>query len=287
MEWIRTASLDDYDVISAFEEFDSLYWKKSNFSIEPGDIVYIYVGRPISKIMYKTVCVKNNVMSSDEEGLKDLKYWKNGKTPDKAYESINLKLISINNSNDLNIKQLNDLGLVKGNIQGAYKETKYPDLFKHINNVFNSLDGIQNVEAYVSQIEEGLTGTFVGKEKETIVKQRVNQGKYRNLLLNKYKKCCLCGVQNDAFLIASHIKPWAKCDENEKVDVNNGLLLCPNHDALFDGGYISFEDDGSIIISKELDEVDEMFLNVRKNMKISVSDEQKKYLKYHRDNLFK
>ena len=39
MKWIRTASLKEYDVISAFEEFDSLYWKKASFGIEEGDTV--------------------------------------------------------------------------------------------------------------------------------------------------------------------------------------------------------------------------------------------------------
>jgi predicted restriction endonuclease len=41
-------------------------------------------------------------------------------------------------------------------------------------------------------------------------------------------------------LIASHIKPWAKCDGNEKVDVYNGFLLSPNFDRLFDQGFITF-----------------------------------------------
>ena len=54
-------------------------------------------------------------------------------------------------------------------------------------------------------------------------------------MLKKYhSKCCLCGVDDDALLVASHIKPWAKSDEHEKLDLDNGLLLCPNHDKLFD-----------------------------------------------------
>ena len=55
-------------------------------------------------------------------------------------------------------------------------------------------------------------------------------------------------------LVASHIKPWSISDANEKLDIHNGLLMCPNHDKLFDRGYISFDDTGRILISEKLDD---------------------------------
>ena len=59
-------------------------------------------------------------------------------------------------------------------------------------------------------------------------------------------------VSDPKFLIASHIKPWACSESGEKLDIDNGLLLCPNHDALFDSGYISFDENGVIMISEHL-----------------------------------
>lgn len=82
------------------------------------------------------------------------------------------------------------------------------------------------------------------------------------MLLKRYSSCCLCNVNDKNFLVASHIKPWAKSNSEEKLDVNNGLLLCPNHDKLFDGGWISFNDDGHILISDELKSNDKIFMNV-------------------------
>lgn len=52
MEWIRTAKLKKYDVISAFSDINEIDWRKSGFNIKTGDIVYIYVGKPYSRIMY-------------------------------------------------------------------------------------------------------------------------------------------------------------------------------------------------------------------------------------------
>ena len=65
-----------------------------------------------------------------------------------------------------------------------------------------------------------------GEEKKALTKIRINQSVFRELLLKRYSSCCLCNVNDKNFLVASHIKPWAKSNSEEKLDVNNGLLLC-------------------------------------------------------------
>lgn len=65
------------------------------------------------------------------------------------------------------------------------------------------------------------------------------------------------------------------------------LLLCPNHDKLFDSGYLTFDNNGSIMISKNLGEVDKVFLNVNEEMKIYMNEKTKKYMKYHREHIYK
>jgi predicted restriction endonuclease len=64
--------------------------------------------------------------------------------------------------------------------------------------------------------------------------------------------CRLTGVTDRRFLRAIHIKPWSRSDSREKLDGNNGLLIAPHIDHLFDKGFISFEDDGSVMTSKSL-----------------------------------
>ena len=286
MKWIRTASLKEYDVISAFEEFDSLYWKKASFGIEEGDTVYIYVGKPISKIMYETVCIKDDGLSTDSEGQKDIKYWKKEYEPREAYSCVELKLIGVNNRNDLAINQLKEMPLVEGNIQGAYKESKYPELFQHINTIFERERNKEDWNGIVNGIEMNLPDEIQGKERDCIIKVRINQGYFRDRLLDKYGKCCLCGVSDTRFLVASHIKPWADSTPSEKVDVENGLLLCPNHDKLFDLGMITFDNDGKIIVSEGVSDNDRIYMNVSDRMFLSMSNKMKKYMHYHRENVF-
>ncbi len=146
-------------------------------------------------------------------------------------------------------------------------------------------DELSNESEYVGEIEN-IPKILEGHERDRVIKARVNQGQFRGELLCKHGKCCLCGVDIQCMLIASHIKSWKDSNNKEKVDENNGLLLCANHDKLFDKHLISFNDDGSILISKEIDEHNKELLHVDLDMKIKVDEEMKKYLAYHRKLFF-
>lgn len=127
------------------------------------------------------------------------------------------------------------------------------------------------------------------KDVERVAKARTGQGIYRKQLLLKWNNTSsISEYNNPNFLIASHIKPWKDCDNQECVDSDNGLLLTPNYDFLYDQGYISFDDDGSVIISDYLskDDLNEFCFNEKIRIK-SVSEEMKKYLEYHRNNVYK
>lgn len=131
------------------------------------------------------------------------------------------------------------------------------------------------------------TKQLQGEEREALIKVRVNQSAFRKLLMRRYTHCCLCDVDDESLLVASHIKPWAKSNHAEKVDVNNGLLLCPNHDKLFDRGYISFDNGGHIVISDELSENSAISMNIKNDMQIELSNDNIKYMEYHRNNVLK
>lgn len=127
---------------------------------------------------------------------------------------------------------------------------------------------------------------FTETEKEQIIKSRIGQAEFKKSLLKHEKKCQLCGVMDVRFLIASHIKPWSNSNSGERLDSDNGLLLCPNHDALFDKGYISFDDTGKILISLSIDSNLKLFLNINEQIQLHMNESQKKYMKWHRENLF-
>ena len=158
--------------------------------------------------------------------------------------------------------------------------------------VKNGLDAIKASdkadEELVKEIEQEIdTMDLDGETKQALVNIRVNQTVFRKRLLRRYNSCCLCGIEKNELLRASHIKPWSVSEPAEKLDVDNGFLLCPNHDALFDQGLISFKNDGTIIMSSELSNVDRAALGIDARMKIVITNGNLKYLKYHREKVFK
>lgn len=88
-----------------------------------------------------------------------------------------------------------------------------------------------------------------------LVTSRVGQGAYRKRIIHRWEyKCPITGYSNLDILIASHIVPWSVSDNNERLDVHNGILLSPTYDALFDRHLISFENNGKIILSETIEE---------------------------------
>lgn len=136
-------------------------------------------------------------------------------------------------------------------------------------------------------IQEIENEEYKNTEKEALVKIRIGQSQLRTQKLRQQTCCEICGVQTKELLIVSHIKPWAESNDTEKLDIENTLLLCPVHDALFDKGFISFDARGRIKISKKLDEMEQALLNINDDSKIEViSNEKARYLNYHNKNRF-
>jgi hypothetical protein len=88
-------------------------------------------------------------------------------------------------------------------------------------------------------------------------------------------------------LIASHIKPYSKSKPEEAFDSNNGLLLSKNIDALFDKGYISFDNNGNVICSEMLDAKLKSHLSTYKLESVFLNSDRCNYLDYHRENILK
>lgn len=121
-----------------------------------------------------------------------------------------------------------------------------------------------------------------GTDIEKIVKTRISQGSFRRLLLLMRHQCNLCDINTTAVLRASHIKEWSESSPEERIDANNGLLLCANHDALFDRHLISFEPNtGYICISSSIDKKQRKALNLSDTYKITLSSRTKSYMQFH------
>jgi putative restriction endonuclease len=94
-----------------------------------------------------------------------------------------------------------------------------------------------------------------GKSRDAMVKQRVNQGFFRRMILASYgQKCCLTGLALPSLLNASHIVPWA-AEVSSRTDPRNGLCLNALHDRAFDRGLITVGENRQVVVSSAVMEV--------------------------------
>lgn len=232
MEWIRAANVEKYDVIGAFKKYSYIDWTKSGFSIKVNDVVYIYVSAPYSRIMYKTICVKDNVIGG--EIFDDIEFWSNPKEFDRTKEHVRLEIVSEISSERLSLKTLNELKLIKARIQGAYKSERYPELFEYI----HQNTGEDKV------IDDGLENTIFIPNGTEGKKVLYFTTKYERIRHNREKaveihgcKCMICGFDFEkkygeigkGFIEVHHVKPLFSLDEEVEINPETDLVcICPN-----------------------------------------------------------
>jgi len=131
--------------------------------------------------------------------------------------------------------------------------------------------------------------TIPETEKQQLVLSRRGQGKFRDNVSRIETHCRVTGVNRPEHLIASHCKPWRDSDNAERLDGENGLLLTPSIDHLFDRGFISFENGGELLVSPVAHEVSLRKMGVPVGQRVNVggfSQGQRRYLEFHRESVF-
>lgn len=122
-------------------------------------------------------------------------------------------------------------------------------------------------------------------QRKAVIDARIGQGQFRRDLLEYWEQCAVTGLDEPLLLRASHVKPWARSDNRERLDPYNGLLLSANLDAAFDAGLISFRDDGRILISDAF--AGHLAAGIQPDMQLSrIESPHRAYLAWHRDEVY-
>jgi putative restriction endonuclease len=127
-------------------------------------------------------------------------------------------------------------------------------------------------------------------ERQALILARRGQGIFRTNVQSVERACRVTKVDRREHLVAGHIKPWRDGSNDERLDAENGLLLTPTIDHLFDKGFISFENGGDLIVSPVADTVSVERMGISTDRRINVgtfSEGQRRFLEYHRDNVLR
>lgn len=124
-------------------------------------------------------------------------------------------------------------------------------------------------------------------ETERLIVQRIGQDIFRASLIEYWQgRCPMTGIDDLVLLRASHIIPWAKCKNDEqRLDVHNGLLLSALWDVAFDNGFVTFDDLGQPVFSSQLGSAAVACLNW--NSPVFLTDKHRRNLEWHREYIFK
>jgi len=126
-------------------------------------------------------------------------------------------------------------------------------------------------------------------EKVSLILARRGQGIFRSRVEERESCCRITRVGRREHLRASHIKPWRDCQNADRLDGENGLLLTPSIDHLFDRGFISFRDSGQLLVSPVAHAESLRRMGVNTDREIDVgpfTSGQRRFLAFHRDAVF-
>ncbi len=146
-------------------------------------------------------------------------------------------------------------------------------------------DDLESWESLLEQKIEADT-TIAETQRQQLIRARKGQGLFKERVSSIESKCRITGVDNPVHLVASHCKPWRDGTNEERLDGENGLLLTPSIDHLFDRGFIGFEDNGRLVISlvAHLPSLERMGVNTTAVVNVgSFTSGQKAFLDFHRN----
>jgi putative restriction endonuclease len=147
-----------------------------------------------------------------------------------------------------------------------------------------------DLDVWEHRLEEQIQADSSVREtdREALIRARCGQGLFKQRVLRIEHRCRITAVSNLTHLIASHCKPWRDSSNEERLDGENGLLLTPSIDHLFDRGFIGFEGSGELIISPvaHVPSLQKMGIETERRVNVGAFTEgQKHFLEFHRNSV--
>ena len=142
--------------------------------------------------------------------------------------------------------------------------------------------------SWEQKLEQGVVddASIPETDRLAIIRARKGQGLFKERVGKIESRCRITGVENPVHLVASHCKPWRDSTNEERLNGENGLLLTPSIDHLFDRGFIGFEDNGRLIISPVAHRPSLQRMGINTTQVINVggfTSGQKQFLDFHRN----
>lgn len=248
----------------------------------------------LSKIVYKYANFLNS--TTNDIHTKQLAFFIKSLEEVGSFSEIELATLMT-----IDIQEFDGECVTKDDLDRQYAEIDVEDFFqrkynqvRHMKNLLGKLEDL-TLHDNVLYFKTDADRLFGDEETKQNVRDPYLQRVYKSELEEEScihfecdtPKCMLEGLSHPV-LIASHIKPYSHCknDEHAQFDVNNGLLLSKNTDSLFDLGYMTFDNQGIIIPSRVLNSDMVAYLAQFRLHPDFINPKRMEYMDYHRNVVF-
>ena len=248
----------------------------------------------LSKIVYKYANFLNS--TTNDIHTKQLAFFIKSLEEVGSFSEIELATLMT-----IDIQEFDGEFVTKDDLDRQYAEIDVEDFYKrkynqvrHMKNLLGKLEDL-TLHDNVLYFKTDADRLFGDEETKKNVRDPYLQRVYKSELEEEScihfecdtPKCMLEGLSHPV-LIASHIKPYSHCknDEHAQFDVNNGLLLSKNTDSLFDLGYMTFDNQGIIIPSRVLNSDMVAYLAQFRLHPDFINPKRMEYMDYHRNVVF-
>lgn len=269
-----------YDEFFEFENIEYVFTEKK-------DLIK-YLADAYEEYMFPSQPYRSDITSMYEELKRNTKSIPKNKLVysfRKKFDDQNRYYIVLNNENDnrKNYNYIRDIALPRVT---KYCFIKFVD--DETNKKYIYMRPIFFNDVKASEIEEEILASTANNESQSNKKtRRIKQNVYRASLLENMPFCPFTLIADDRLLVACHIKPFNVCEsDEERYDPKNGITMTPTYHTLFDLGFISFENDGTLLISPFLSNITKQRLNLKDGDHYRLQSGSEKYLEYHRTNIF-
>jgi hypothetical protein len=284
--WAFVADPRRYRILDAVANLTTDWWTTKGKPIQVGDHVIIWQARD-AQGRRGVVAIAEILEGPQERSDVGNRYWVNAEDAAVTAERVRVRYIPL--SEPLWIGGPQEHLLASLTVSRAHGGTIFhvtADQWQAIASAAGYYTG--NIDKVESDVQEVKTrNDLTPTQKEALIQARRGQGQFRQALLEYWGGCAVVGCAVQSVLRASHVKPWSKSSDTERLDPANGLLLIANLDALFNEGLLSFDDDGRMLISDQLAQRDRILLGLTGGLRKNLTAQQQAYLKFHRNNEFR
>jgi hypothetical protein len=260
--WIIPSNPAMYDSDAAFHELTEITWSETGPGIQTGDTVYIYLSSPVSAIGTKCRVVATGLQSDDV--IDDRRFWRDNdalaeRQLRRSWMILRRSIIFDDDARaQLSFQRLQENGL-RGNMAGRQRvPATVLDFIHQVESAGTADDAIAEAAetdpSLVERFAERIAASdYTVEDRYASTKTRGSaQRAFADAVKKNYDfRCAITGITTRAFLVASHIVPWAE-DETTRLDPSNGICLSTFVDRAFDTGYISIDESKVVHVEKQL-----------------------------------